>query len=51
MEAKCYRCGEVDEGMCHNPWEFVCTRCDLDEEWIQGICAMLDGHPEPMEVE
>lgn len=43
----CNRCYEYEVGDRLSPWEFACTRCIKDEEWIQGIAALVREYEEP----
>lgn len=43
----CSRCFDYEIGERINPWEFVCSSCVKDEEWIQGIAALVRDYEEP----
>jgi len=43
----CNRCFDYEIGKRISPWEFVCTPCIKDEEWIQGIAALVREYEEP----
>ena len=43
----CNRCFDYAVGERTKPWEFVCTSCNKDEEWIQGIAALVRKYEEP----
>jgi len=47
MWGNCSRCFDYEIGERISPWEFVCTPCVKDEEWIQGIAALIREYEEP----